>query len=375
MRGPEHYDDGYYQQLGPQDKNDFEKLFRKKATTINEERARESYERSFQSNFEEEYRLFRDVVNAFSSGQAGFEATVVDPLYEFGDANAEVLLAKPQSNGVHLCFVSCRVGGHNYTEWMSGVNETHRLANDPEIMIELKTHINCSDLDLGTVQYVTITRDVDIPDADVRILKTGTGPEYYAVWKLLRSAEYDEDAEEMEDAKTIKYHDGTMSVPDFQRLCEQGIDPKAAENDDIKYSLTSHPVFPVGEVCLELYLDKLTDDENPKEFYEQEFEEVYLDNIHFGNDRGSMTSIAEDQVDSLLEFGLEHGILKEDSDVVDERDYKIMWGSEDPGAIKSMVREKFIDSKVPDETGKMAFSRAKEDFEEIEYTFDDFNED
>ncbi|ELY79882.1 hypothetical protein C487_05844 [Natrinema pallidum DSM 3751] len=346
MRGPEHYDNEYYQQLGPQDKKDFEKLFRKKVNSIDEEGARESYERSFQSNFEAEYRLFRDIVNAFSSGQAGFEATVVDPLYEFGDSNAEVLLAKFQSNSVHLCFVSCCVGGHNYTEWMSGVNETHELASDDEMMEALKTHINCSGLELGTVQYVTITRDIDIPDADVRILKAGTDPEYYAVWKLLRSAEYNEEEEEMEDAKTITYHDGKMAVPDFQQLCERGIDPTAAENDDIKYSLTSHPVFPVGEVCLDLYLDKLGDKENPKEFYENEFEEAFLDNIYFGNDRGAMTSLAEDQVDILLEFGLKHGILKEDSDVVDERDYKIMWGSEDAGAIKSMVREKFIDSHV-----------------------------
>ncbi|AGB39351.1 hypothetical protein [Natronococcus occultus] len=375
MKGPENYDDGYYQQLGPQDKADFEKLFRKKANTIDEDRARESYEQSFQSNFEEEYRLFRDVVNAFSSGKAGFEATIVDPLYEFGDTNAEVLLAKPQSNTVHLCFVSCRVGGHNYTDWMAGVNETYRLANNTEMVEDLKTHINCTGLNLGTVQYVTLTRDIDIPDADVNILKSGADPEYYAIWKLIRSAEYNEKEEKMEEAKTIKYHDGTMSVPDFQNICQQGIDPKAAENDDIKYSLTLHSVFPLGEVCLDLYLDKLGDEENPKEFYEEEFEEAFLDNVYFGNDRGAMTSIAEDKVDTLLNFGLEHGVLKENSDIVDERDYKIMWGSEDPGAIKSMVREKFIDSKVPDETGEMAFSRAKEDFEESEHSLDDFDED
>lgn len=373
MREPSHYDDGYYQKLGLQDKKDFEKLFQKKGSSINEDRARESYEQSFQSGFEEEYRLFRDVVNAFSSGQAGFETTVVNPLYEFGDTNVDILLAKPQSNSVHLCFVACEVGGHNHTEWIHGINKTHNLANNPDSIGSLKEHINCSGLNLGTVQYVTITRDVDIPDTDVRILKTGADPKYYAVWKLIRSAEYDESIKEMEEAKTVKYHDGTMAVPDFKTVCQQGIDPKAADNDDIKYSLTSHPVFSVGEVCLDLYLDKLSSDDHPKEFYQHEFEEAYLDNVHFGYGRGAMTSIAEDQVGSLLDFGLEHGILKEDSDIVGERDFKIMWGSEDPGAIKSMVREKFIDSKVPDETGQMAFSRAKEEFEEGEYSLDDFN--
>jgi hypothetical protein len=374
MKGPSNYDNGYYEQLGPQDKSDFEKLFKKKVRSIDEERARESYERSFESKFEEEYRLFRDVVNAFSSGHAGFEATIVNPLYEFGDANAEVLLAKPQANSVHLCFVSCGVGGHNYTDWISGVNETYELSNRSDIIEGLKEHINCSDLTLGSVQYVTMTRDVDLPDANVRILKSGTEPEYYAVWKLLRTSDYNESTHEMEEAKTIKYHDGRMAVPDFKKICQQGIDPKAADNDDIKYSITSHPVFSVGEVCLDLYLSKLGNDDHAKEFYLEEFESTYLDNIHFGNDRGSMVTIAEDKIASLLDFGLKHGILKEDPDVVEERDYKIMWGSEDAGAIKSMVREKFIDSKVPEETGELAFSRAKEVFEEGEHSLDDFED-
>lgn len=375
MKGLSEIDDGYYDELGPQDKDDFEKLFKKKSKSIDEERARESYERSFEAKHEQEYRLFRDVVNAFSTDQAGFEATIVNPLYEFGDTNSEVLLAKSQANSVHLCFVSCEVGGQDYAEWTNCVNELDELARDNEAMASLKKHIHCQSLNLGSIQYVTITRDVDIPDINVEVLRTGTDPDFYAIWKLLREPEFNEDTEDMEEAKTIKYHDGRMAVPDFKTVCESGIDPLSAENDDIKYSLSSHSVFSLGEVCFDLYLNKLGSDDHPKEFNESEFKSSYLDNVYFGNEREAMEAIAGNRIDSLLEFGLEHGILKDDPDLVEERDYKIMWGSEDPADIKSMVRRKFIDSKVPEEKREIAYSRAKEEFEEGEHTLDDFNAD
>lgn len=374
MNDPSEHDDGYREELGPQDKSDFNKLFKKKYRSIDEERARESFERSFESGEEAEYRLFRDVVNAFSSKQGGFEALIVNPLYEFGHPKAEVLLAKPQANSVHLCFVACEVGGHNYMDWSTRINETHQLTNDAKAIEGLKKHIHCSELDVGSIQHATITRDIDIPDANIRILKAGTDPEYYAIWKLIRSAEYNEQTEEMEEDKTIKYHDGNMAVPDFKTICQRGIDPKAFDNDDIKYCLTSHPVFPLGEVCLSLYLSRYDADENPKEFYQSDFKETYLENIHFGNGRGAMTSIAENQVEELLKFGLEHGILKDDSDTVDERDFKIMWTGEDAGDIKPMVKLKFIDSKIPAETGDMAFSLAKEAHEKGEHSLSDFTD-
>lgn len=127
MKEPSYFDGGYYDELGPQDKTDFEKLYRKKYRSLDEETASESFTRTFESNVEAEYRLFRDVVNAFSSGKAGFEATIVNPLYEYSEPEAEVLLAKPQANSVHLCFVSCKVGGQDYMDWTECVNSAHEL--------------------------------------------------------------------------------------------------------------------------------------------------------------------------------------------------------------------------------------------------------
>jgi len=374
MTGPSEFDDGYYTDLGPQDSEDFEKLFRKKRREIDEDRARDSYEQTFESTYEAQYRLFRDVVNGFSSPQGGFEATLVNPLYEFSNSNIEILLTRPQVSSVHFCFVACEIGGQDQMKWINKINEIHDLIDEASILSSLKTHANCSGLDLGSVQYITITRDVDVPDLNFRVLKSGVNCEYYALWHLIRKAEYNESTESMEEAKTISYRDGKMCVPEFREACEQGVDPTAADNDDLKYEINAHPVFPIGKVCLELYLDKYGDEENPKEFYKSEFETVYFDNIHFGSNRDSMETIANDKIEELLEFGLDHGILKEDSSIVEERDYKIMWSSEDAGDIIPMVRKKFIDSKIPEEAGKLAYSRAKEDHEKGEYSLEDFTD-
>ncbi|GAA5473598.1 hypothetical protein [Haloarcula hispanica] len=372
MIEPDSFDDGYYSGLGLQDKKDFDKLYKKKYKSIDEDRARESFEQSFDSNEEAEYRLFRDVVNAFSSPQAGFEATIVNPLYEFGEPEVEILLAKPQSSSVHLCFISCEISGQDYIRWQERINSVSELMDNQQIVETIKNNANCSNLRLGSIQFVTLTQDIDIVDADVDILKRGIDPEYYAIWKLIRSAEYNEETEEMEEAKTIKLHDGSTSVPSLETIVSGGIDPTTAENDDIKYCFSSHPVFPIGEVCLELYLNKYNTSENPKEFNRSEFESAYLNNVHFGDDRESMTTIAEDRVDDLLEFSLSHGIIKKDDDIVEQRDFKIMWSSEDPGDIKSMVQNKYIDSKVPERTGQIAYDRTKEEHEKGEASLDDF---
>lgn len=375
MKGPEQFGDGYREELGPQDTSDFDKLYKGEYRSVNEERAKESFKRSFEANIESEYLLFRNVVNAFSSPQAGFTTTIVNPLYEFGSKKPDVLLAKFQTESVHLCFVTCEVGGHNYESWISDVNRMYDVASDDDVIDQIKESILCADLSIGSIQYVTLTRAKDLPDVDVDILNTGASPDYYALWKLLRNEEYNESTGEMEEAKTIHYENGSMSVPEFKNVCNGGIDLLGADNDDIRFSLTSHPVFVLGEICLNIYLNPGPEQENPKEFFKSEFEQNYLDNIHFGDNRDAMDPISESKIDELLEFGIEHGIIKKDESVVDEKDYKIMWGSEKAADIKEMVRRKFIDSKIPEETGRIAFSRAKEQFSEGEYTLDDFDYD
>lgn len=375
MRGLENYDDGYYEEeLGRNDKSEFEKLYKKIYRSIDEDRARQSFETNFEATDEAAFRLFRDVVNAFSSkgtasgSNSGFETTIVNPLYEFGDAAAEILLAKKQPSGVHLCFVSCNVGGEQADNWRNEINRTSELMSDSEYKEALKTHIQCSDLSIRSVQYVTLTRDLDLIDADVEVLKMGTNPDNYAIWKLIESELPDGETED----KTIKYHEGKIKVPKLEEVCRNGIDPTLVENDDIRFSLTSHPVFPLGEVCLNLYLNNLDSSEEPEEFDKSQFDSIYRNKIHTGTNRDKIEEKVDDKIERLVQLGQEYGLFIEDTEI-ESKDYRLRWESEDPGDIKPMVQDKYFKGMIPEETGKLAYERARSQFEQGNYSLDDFD--
>ncbi|WP_191965496.1 hypothetical protein [Haloferax sp. CBA1149] len=237
---------------------------------------------------------------------------------------------------------------------------------------KIKRHIQCSDLSIQSVQYLTFTRAIDLVDADMEVMKIATDPDEYAVWKLIE-AEMPPEADE--EDKTIKYHDGHVENPNLRRLGEDGIDPTLAENDDIRFHLTSHPVFPLGEVLLQLYLNNMGSVDEPKEFRKREFERTFKSKIHLGTNRRNIDRVVDSRIDELLEIALNYGMIKDsDADVVKERDFRIMWESEDPGEIKDMVKDKFFDGMVPEETGKLAYQRAREEFVRKESSLDEFDD-
>lgn len=374
MKDPTPFDDeDRYAKMGRGDQKEFRELFARKYNNINIERAKESYESSFEATSAPEYRLFRDVVNAFTSNHlaegsdSGFETTIVNPLIEFGNPCAEVLLAAKYPTGVHLCFVSCNVGGENTQEWRDDINATRDLLELADHRNQLLSHIRCSGLDIRTVQYLTFTREKDLVDVDMDVMKIGTDPDYYAVWKLIKS-ELPEDEED----KEIKLHGGHIEHPDLRQLSQDGIDPTLVENDDFMYCLTTHPVFPLGEVCTQLYLDKEGEEDEPEEFERSTFSRVYREKIHLGENRDEVEPLVSDKVESLLETALEYGILEDDEDEVEERDYRIRWETEDAGDIKDMVKEKFFKGKAPEEMGNLAFKRAITQFEPEESSLTDF---
>jgi hypothetical protein len=206
------------------------------------------------------------------------------------------------------------------------------------------------------------------------VMRMGTDPEHYAMWKLIESELPPEHEENGSEAKTIKLHEGHIEHPDLRRVSQDGIDPTLAENDDIRYCLTTHPIFPLGEVCLQIYLNNQGRVDEPKEFEREDFSQVYGEKIHLGEERDSIEPNVSEKVDSLLETALDYGILEDDEDEVKEREYRIRWGSEDAGDIKDMVREKYFNGMAPEEMGYLAFSRAKDQFEREESSLTDFEE-
>jgi hypothetical protein len=375
MTNPSPFDDeNYYKELGRGDQRNFRNLFTKKYNAIDIERAKESYKSTFEANDEPEYHLFRDIVNAFSSDHtsehdSGFEITIVDPLFEFGETGAEVLLAEKHPTGVHVCFVSCNIGGEDPQAWREDINNTSSLLESEDYQESLLSHIQCTGLDIRSAQYLTFTRDRDLVDVDMEVMKVGTNPDNYAIWKVVESELPDDKKED----KEILFHDGYIEHPDLYQLSLDGIDPTVAENDNFKYCLTTHPIYPLGEVCLQLYLDKEGNEDEPEEFTRQEFEKAYNEKVHFGENRSTINEIVSRKIESLLETGCEYGIITNNEDEVEKREYRIRWESEDAGDIKDMVKEKYFKGKAPEEMGYLAFERARNEFEPEEPGFDEFS--
>jgi len=367
MKDPELFDsDGFLDQVGSEGEKEFRRLYQEKWAAIDKNRAKDSYENTFETTIKKRYKLYRDIVNSFSGdngaegSESGFETTIINPLLEFGDSGAEVLLARKHVTGVHLCFVSCNESSQDVDTWRSHINNTYSLMSDEDNRERLKEHIESPESQIRTVQYLTFTKAFELVDIDVDVLRFGTDPDEYAIWKLIESELPEDELEEVN--KEIQYHDGSVAVPDLDQLGRDGLDPTIAENDDFRFCLTTHPVYVLREILLKIYLDNHGVDE-PKEFRSGRIKSTFKNLAHVGENRDSAEEMVEERASELTEFALEHGIISDDEDTVEERDFRIMWGSEDAGDIKKMVKNKYISDQVPNEMGRLAFQRAEEDFE------------
>lgn len=378
MKDPHHHDeDDWIETLGRGDQSNFKDLFNEKYREIDEERAKVSLEKQFERTSEEEHRLFKAIVDAFSpkrnaaGSDSGFETTIINPLYEFGQEQSEILLAKKQVRSMHLCFVCCEIGGEQYDQWRENINTIDSIFGSIDHREALKKHLDCADLDIKTVQYLTVTRDRDLIDVDMDVLKLGTTPDNYAVWKLMES-ELPGSAEDEED-QLIKHHDGSVEHPNLLEVAVDGLDYTLVDNNDVRFALTSHPIFPIGEVCLQIYLDQLGNTEHPDEFNELDYTETYRSKIQFGENRDEIESELSEKSGNLLELSCNADILQEEGEEFDtDRDYRLVWESNEPKDIKDMVRYKYFKFKAPEQRGRMAYTRAREDFDRVESQLDGY---
>ena len=382
MKDPYYFDEeDWIETLGRGDKSDFIDLFKDKYSDIDEDRAKASVKTHFERNGEPEHRLFRAIVDAFSpngsaeGSNSGFEATIINPLYEFGQKSAEILLAKKQVRSVHICFVCCEIGGEDYEKWRLNINRVESILQSEDKREVLKKHLECEGLDLKTVQYLTITRDRDLMDVDMDVLKLGTTPDNYAVWKLMESELPGTDDQNDED-QIIKHHDGNIEHPDLREVAVDGLDYTFVDNDDIRFELSSHPIFLLGEVFLQIYLNQFGDKDHPDEFNKSDFGSAFRDKIQIGENRDELEEIFESKTTDLLELACDSDILQEEGEEFDtERDYRLVWDSDEPKDIKDAVREKYFKFKAPEQRGSLAFQRAKEEFERAESQLGEFGND
>ncbi|MHC3439522.1 hypothetical protein ACYJ1Y_15880 [Natrialbaceae archaeon A-gly3] len=379
MKDPEKFDDDdWLDSLGKGDRERFNSLFDEKYRAIDENRAETSFKRRFEDQFEQEHRLFKAIVDSFApknsadGSDSGFETTIINPLYERCEHSADILLARKQVRNVHLCFVSCEIAGEKSDTWRERVNDTYEVFQSETNREKLKTYLECSGLNFRTVQYLTVTRGRDLIDVDMDVMRLGTTPDNYAIWKLMESELPDDDDEDEE----ITHHSGHVEHPDLHDVSIEGLDYTLADYDDVKFSLNTHPIFPIGEVCLQVYLDQYGSVDHPDEFNKGDFERSFKSKIEVGEDRNELEHPLQTKIENLLQIAVDADMIQDSGDEFDtSRDYRLRWDSDDPKDIKSMVKRKYFKLVAPKERGRLAYIRARDEFEGVESSLDDYFED
>lgn len=102
---------------------------------------------------------------------------------------------------------------------------------------------------------------------------------------------------------------------------------------------------------------------------------MYRDKIQIGNNRDKLEDVLDTKISELLELACDADMLQKEGDEFDtERDYRLVWGSDEPKDIKDAVREKYFKFKAPEQRGGLAFDRAKDKFERVESQLDGFGD-
>ncbi|WP_331234855.1 hypothetical protein [Natronorarus salvus] len=257
----------------------FNDIFNKKYNALDYERAEKSLLNKIEAS-EEHHRLFKAIVDGFSPRhgnavtKSDFELVLVDPIYELSVNSAEILLAIKQVQSIHLCFVYCEIGGENYMEWVKRINTTNNVYERIYTQKKIKEHIGCTGLEIRSVQFITLCREIDLIEVDSDIVRNGTEPDSYAIWALGDGESPNEGSGSSASggqSRQITHQEGHIEHPDLRNIATEGIDFVLTDNDDVKYSIGTHPIIILGEVFQQLFLDQHGTTDYPDEFDKADF--------------------------------------------------------------------------------------------------------
>ncbi|WP_283403829.1 hypothetical protein [Halorubrum sp. DM2] len=370
MIGPSEFDEeSYLGTLSKGDRKRFDKLYREKWHKIDPSRAKTLFRRDYRDKHQEEQKLFSAVVDGFppdestTSTESGYETTLVNPLYECLEQTADVLLAKPTYHDVHLCFVCCEIGGENRIEWVERVNRIKQIFDQEEHRRELMEQIECDDLDLGSIQYATVSRPQDLVEIDFDLLEATLDVDNYVI------------LEHVEEERLLTPKKGGIASELLRTEFEDGLDYSRADVTEIKYRLNEHPIIPLKQTLLEVIVSGIQDgtDQHPREFEREDFHEKYDASLDLGVRTEGREEVIGDNVDELLDEAKTTDLVFQNSEEINtEREFRFRTSNAVPEDIKDTVEQKYTQFYAKRQRGQLAFERAERDFEEEDSDLGDF---
>ncbi|MEF8773004.1 hypothetical protein [Halodesulfurarchaeum sp.] len=368
--GPSDFDDsGILEDLSPHDEEGFTEEFKSIYSEIDENRVREHLKNSVIQPSREKIETVQSLVGGFhprmasrQNGASEFEFEFLSPLSEIGEDGGDILLARADYRSLHLAIIAVEIGGESKQEWIRRINHIGDMFDDGDIRSRIRTQLGSSSRSIETIQYVTLSREVDLAEFEYSRLAHLVEVDDYAVWERNRSQQ------------TFNHSGGRIAHQDLTSTLESGLNYGGLNAPSIKFLIGSFPVLALEEMVFDLiYMHEADDDDHPQEFTQDEFQVLFESMIELGAQDQEYDELIENEVNRVLDFGLDIGMLSDDPDEINsQRDFDIKFQGEKPPKAKEEVVEKFLKTESPRERGRRAFSRTRENFEPDDSDLDDF---
>ena len=366
---PADFDDrGLLQELGRDDEADFREEYQDAFSDISAERIRNDLKNTVVQNAREMVESAQALVGGFHPRRAAtgqnseYQFEFMSPLCGIGEDGGDVLLARTDYHSLHLCIVACEIGGETRQDWIQRINGVGELLREQDYRSLLTNQLNCPDRTIATIQYVTLAREIDLVEFEYSRIGHLVEVDHYAVWERNR------------ENQEFVHRGGDIAHQDLVHSLNDGFEYGRIGAPSIQYLVGSHPILSLEEVVFTLIADHRTlDDDNPQEFTREEFRERFESPLEIGPQGDEYDSVISSEVDRILEFGKEIGLLEDDPDEIDsDCDYDIKFSGEKPTKAKEEVVEKYLSFETPYERGRRAFEQAESRFEAEYSSLDDF---
>ena len=367
---PSEFDDsGILKELSSHDRDEFTEEFEAIYSEIDREKVESYLKNSVVQSAREKVETIQSLVGGFhprmsarGNGGSEFEFEFLSPLSEIGEDGGDILLARADYRSLHIAIVAVEIGGENKQEWVRRINEIGNLFQQPNIRERILEQLGSTSLSLGTIQFVTLAREVDLAEFEFPRISHLVNVDNYAVWERNR------------DEQTFLHKGGQIAHQDLTSALGNGLNYGGVNAPSIKYLVDSHPLLPLEELVFNLIFQHRSDNnDHPQEFETTEFRDMYESMLEVGAKNGEYNELIDKEVNRILDFGVDIGMLEDDQDELDtRRDYDIKFNGEKPPKAKDAVEEKFLKYEAPREQGQRAFHMAQESFEPADTDLDDF---
>lgn len=360
--------ESFLRDLSRSDTNRLRELYNQKYQAVDSERAEASLRSTLTEHERPKHGLIQSVVDTFAPQRAaegqdsGFEASVVSPLHEVEENPADLLLVKNTYSGAHFCFISSEIGGESPEQWAEHINQIQRVYRDETEYLRRQT--NCQDIQVETVQFVTLARTVDLFELQFREVADLVTPSNYCIWERNDEGE-----------QYLTKHAGRIASSSLSDVMDQELDYLRTDNDELHYTLTSHAVISIGDTLLQIVREAHADssEDYPREFEQEDFRDAFQDGMTIDGTTDQREEYIQSKADNLLEDAKDANILYQDTeDINTDREFRVRAQRGGPAQIKDMVREKYIDHFAEEERAELAFERARDEFEPEDSSLDDF---